>query len=163
MKIVRALPQDCEVILELIKDLAEYEKAPHEVKATVKDLEATLFSSQPSAFCDLVKVDGETVGFAIWFLNYSTWQGKYGIYLEDLFIKPEFRGVGYGKALLKHLAKLCIENGYGRLQWWVLDWNKPAIDFYLSLGAKAMDEWTVFRVSGDALQNLAENENSRKC
>jgi GNAT superfamily N-acetyltransferase len=157
MKIVRALPQDCQVILELIKDLAEYEKAPHEVKATVKDLEATLFSSQPSAFCDLVKVDGETVGFAIWFLNYSTWQGKYGIYLEDLFIKPEFRGVGYGKALLKHLAKLCIENGYGRLQWWVLDWNKPAIDFYLSLGAKAMDEWTVFRVSGDALQNLAEN------
>jgi GNAT superfamily N-acetyltransferase len=157
MKIVRALPQDCEKILELIKDLAEYEKAPHEVKATVKDLEATLFSSQPSAFCDLVKVDGETVGFAIWFLNYSTWQGKYGIYLEDLFIKPEFRGVGYGKALLKHLAKLCIENGYGRLQWWVLDWNKPAIDFYLSLGAKAMDEWTVFRLSGDALQNLAEN------
>ena len=157
MKIVRALPQDCQVILELIKDLAEYEKAPHEVKATVKDLEATLFSSQPSAFCDLVKVDGETVGFAIWFLNYSTWQGKYGIYLEDLFIKPEFRGVGYGKALLKHLAKLCIENGYGRLQWWVLDWNKPAIDFYLSLGAKAMDEWTVFRVSGDSLQNLAEN------
>ena len=157
MEIVRAVPQDCEVILELIKDLAEYEKAPHEVKATVKDLEATLFSSQPSAFCDLVKVDGETVGFAIWFLNYSTWQGKYGIYLEDLFIKPEFRGAGYGKALLKHLAKLCIENGYGRLQWWVLDWNKPAIDFYLSLGAKAMDEWTVFRVSGDALQNLAEN------
>ncbi len=156
MKIVRALPQDCEVILELIKDLAEYEKAPHEVKATVKDLEATLFSSQPSAFCDLVKVDGETVGFAIWFLNYSTWQGKYGIYLEDLFIKPEFRGVGYGKALLKHLAKLCIENGYGRLQWWVLDWNKPAIDFYLSLGAKAMDEWTVFRVSGDALKKLAD-------
>ena len=156
MKIVRALPQDCEVILELIKDLAEYEKAPHEVKATVKDLEATLFSSQPSAFCDLVKVDGETVGFDIWFLNYSTWQGKYGIYLEDLFIKPEFRGAGYGKALLKHLAKLCIENGYGRLQWWVLDWNKPAIDFYLSLGAKAMDEWTVFRVSGDALKKLAD-------
>ena len=156
MKIVRALPQDCEVILELIKDLAEYEKAPHEVKATVKDLEATLFSSKPSAFCDLVKVDGETVAFAIWFLNYSTWQGKYGIYLEDLFIKPEFRGAGYGKALLKHLAKLCIENGYGRLQWWVLDWNKPAIDFYLSLGAKAMDEWTVFRVSGDALKKLAD-------
>ena len=156
MKIVRALPQDCEVILELIKDLAEYEKAPHEVKATVKDLEATLFSSQSSAFCDLVKVDSETVGFAIWFLNYSTWQGKYGIYLEDLFIKPEFRGAGYGKALLKHLAKLCIENGYGRLQWWVLDWNKPAIDFYLSLGAKAMDEWTVFRVSGDALKKLAD-------
>jgi GNAT superfamily N-acetyltransferase len=156
VKIVRALPHDCEVILELIKDLAEYEKAPHEVKATVKDLEATLFSSQPSAFCDLAKVDGETVGFAIWFLNYSTWQGKYGIYLEDLFVKPEFRGAGYGKDLLKHLAKLCIENGYGRLQWWVLDWNKPAIDFYLSLGAKAMDEWTVFRVSGDALKKLAD-------
>ena len=155
MEIVRAVPQDCEVILELIKDLAEYEKAPHEVKATVEDLRQTLFSSQPSAFCDLVKVKGETVGFAIWFLNYSTWQGKYGIYLEDLFIKPEFRGLGFGKSLLKHLARICVEKGYGRLQWWVLDWNKSAIDFYLSLGAEAMDEWTVFRVSGDALNKLA--------
>lgn len=156
MEIVRAVPQDCEVILELIKDLAEYEKAPHEVKATVEDLRQTLFSSQPSAFCDLVKVKGETVGFALWFLNYSTWQGKYGIYLEDLFIKPEFRGLGFGKSLLRHLARICVEKGYGRLQWWVLDWNKPAIDFYLSLGAEAMDEWTVFRVSGDALQKLAD-------
>ena len=156
MEIVRAIPQDCEVILELIKDLAEYEKAPHEVKATVEDLQKTLFSSEPSAFCDLVKFEGKTVGFAIWFLNYSTWQGKYGIYLEDLYIKPEFRGFGFGKSLLKHLAKICVENGYGRLQWWVLDWNKSAIDFYLSLGAEAMDEWTVFRVSGKALQTLAE-------
>ena len=156
MEIVRAVPQDCEVILELIKNLAEYEKAPNEVKATVKDLEATLFSTQPSAFCDLVRVEGKTVGFAIWFLNYSTWQGKYGIYLEDLYIKPEFRGFGFGKSLLKHLARICIEKGYGRLQWWVLDWNKSAIDFYLSLGAEAMDEWTVFRVSGKALQTLAE-------
>ena len=155
MKIVRALPQDCEVILELIKDLAEYEKAPHEVKATVKDLEATLFSSQPSAFCDLVKVDGETVGFAIWFLNYSTWQGLHGIYLEDLFIRPQFRKLGYGKDLLKHLAKICKERGYGRFQWWVLDWNQPAIDFYTSLGAKAMDEWTVYRISGQELSDLA--------
>ena len=156
VEIVRAVSQDCEVILELIKDLAEYEKAPNEVKATVKDLEATLFSTQPSAFCDLVKFEGKAVGFAIWFLNYSTWQGKYGIYLEDLYIKPEFRGFGFGKSLLKHLAKICVENGYGRLQWWVLDWNKSAIDFYLSLGAEAMDEWTVFRVSGKALQTLAE-------
>ena len=156
MEIVPAVPQDCEVILELIKNLAEYEKAPNEVKATVKDLEATLFSTQPSAFCDLVRVEGKTIGFAIWFLNYSTWQGKYGIYLEDLYIKPEFRGFGFGKSLLKHLARICIEKGYGRLQWWVLDWNKSAIDFYLSLGAEAMDEWTVFRVSGKALQTLAE-------
>jgi GNAT superfamily N-acetyltransferase len=132
------------------------------VEATEADLLATLFASDPRVFCDLIEVQdevqsGETrvAGMALWFLNYSTWQGKHGIYLEDLFVRPEFRGNGYGKALLKHLAQICTAEGYGRLQWWVLDWNQSAIDFYRSIGAEAMDEWTVFRVSGQALADLA--------
>ncbi|NCV77352.1 MAG: GNAT family N-acetyltransferase [Actinobacteria bacterium] len=149
-----ARSEESTVILQLIKDLAEYEKAPDQVEATESDLKATIFGKEPKVFCDVVEVDGEIAGMAIWFLNYSTWQGKHGIYLEDLFIKPEYRGRGYGKALLVHLAKLCEEKGYGRFQWWVLDWNSPAIEFYRSLGAEAMDEWTVYRVSGKALKDL---------
>jgi len=156
MKIRPAQRQEVGIVLQLIHDLAVYEKAPNEVEATEKELLETIFSSDPKVFCDLVEVDGEIAGMAIWFLNYSTWQGKHGIYLEDLFIKPEFRGRGYGKALLKHLAKICDEKGYGRFQWWVLDWNSPAIEFYRSLGAVAMDEWTVYRVSGQALKELGE-------
>lgn len=154
MHIRSARSEESTVILQLIKDLAEYEKAPDQVEATEWDLKATIFGKEPKVFCDVVEVDGEIAGMAIWFLNYSTWQGKHGIYLEDLFIKPEYRGSGYGKALLKHLAKICDEKGYGRFQWWVLDWNSPAIEFYRSLGAVAMDEWTVYRVSGDALKEL---------
>jgi GNAT superfamily N-acetyltransferase len=149
-----ARSEESAVILQLIKDLAEYEKAPDQVEATESDLKATIFGKEPKVFCDVVEIDGEIAGIAIWFLNYSTWQGKHGIYLEDLFIKPEYRGRGYGKALLVHLAKLCEEKGYGRFQWWVLDWNSPAIEFYRSLGAEAMDEWTVYRVSGKALKDL---------
>ena len=141
-------------VLHLIQDLATYEKAPEQVEASEEDLLNTIFASDPRVFCDLVEVDGQIAGMAIWFLNYSTWQAKHGIYLEDLFIKPEYRGRGYGKALLKHLAKICDEKGYGRLQWWVLDWNSPAIEFYRSLGAEAMDEWTVYRTSGKALKDL---------
>ena len=141
-------------VLQLIQDLATYEKAPEQVEASEEDLLNTIFASDPRVFCDLVDVDGQIAGMAIWFLNYSTWQAKHGIYLEDLFIKPEYRGRGYGKALLKHLAKICDEKGYGRLQWWVLDWNSPAIEFYKSLGAEAMDEWTVYRTSGKALKDL---------
>ena len=141
-------------VLHLIRDLATYEKAPEQVEASEEDLLNTIFTSDPRVFCDLVEVDGQIAGMAIWFLNYSTWQAKHGIYLEDLFIKPEYRGCGYGKALLKHLAKICDEKGYGRLQWWVLDWNSPAIEFYKSLGAEAMDEWTVYRTSGKALKDL---------
>ena len=141
-------------MLQLIQDLAIYEKAPEQVEASKEDLLNTIFASDPRVFCDLVEVDGQIAGMAIWFLNYSTWQAKHGIYLEDLFIKPEYRGRGYGKALLKHLAKICDEKGYGRLQWWVLDWNSPAIEFYKSLGAEAMDEWTVYRTSGKALKDL---------
>ena len=156
MKIRPARQEEVGVVLQLIHDLAVYEKAPNEVEATEKELLETIFTSDPKVFCDLVEVDGEIAGMAIWFLNYSTWQGKHGIYLEDLFIKPEYRGRGYGKALLKHLAKICDDKGYGRFQWWVLDWNSPAIEFYRSLGAVAMDEWTVYRVSGQALKELGE-------
>ena len=154
MKIRPARKEEVGIVLQLIHDLAHYEKAPNEVEATEKELLATIFIDNPKVFCDVVDVDGEIVGMAIWFLNYSTWQGKHGIYLEDLFIKSEYRGHGYGKALLKHLAKICDERSYGRFQWWVLDWNSPAIEFYRSLGAVAMDEWTVYRVSGTALKEL---------
>ncbi|MGA1158966.1 MAG: GNAT family N-acetyltransferase [Candidatus Nanopelagicaceae bacterium] len=151
-----AVKEDAPIILQLIKELAEYEKAPNEVIATVKDIEATIFAEDPKVFCELVEIDGNVVGMAIWFLNYSTWQGRHGIYLEDLYIKPEFRGKGFGKALLQHLARICSERGYGRFQWWVLDWNSPAIEFYHSIGAVPMSEWTVFRVSGEPLKKLAD-------
>ena len=154
MKIRPAKSEEVGEVLHLIQDLATYEKAPEQVEAIEEDLLNTIFASDPRVFCDLVEVDGQIAGMAIWFLNYSTWQAKHGIYLEDLFIKPEYRGRGYGKALLKHLAKICDEKGYGRLQWWVLDWNSPAIEFYKSLGAEAMDEWTVYRTSGKALKDL---------
>ena len=156
MQIRPARRDEVGIVLQLIHDLAVYEKAPNEVEATEKELLETIFSNDPKVFCDLVEVDGEIAGMAIWFLNYSTWQGKHGIYLEDLFIKPEYRGRGYGKALLKHLAKICDDKGYGRFQWWVLDWNSPAIEFYRSLGAVAMDEWTVYRVSGAPLKELGK-------
>jgi GNAT superfamily N-acetyltransferase len=156
MKIRPAQVEEVEVILNLIRELAEYEKAPDQVVATAEDILATIFVKDPKVFCDLVEVDGEIAGMAIWFLNYSTWQGKHGIYLEDLFIRSEYRGLGYGKALLVHLAKICNERGYGRFQWWVLDWNSPAIEFYRSIGAEAMSEWTVYRVSGHELHNLGK-------
>ena len=157
MRIRSAQRNEAPIILQLIKDLAEYEKAPNEVIATETEIVATIFASNPSVFCELVEVDGEIAGMAIWFLNYSTWQGKHGIYLEDLYIRPEFRGRGYGKALLAHLAGICNERGYGRFQWWVLDWNSPAIEFYRSLGAEAMSEWTVYRVSGEPLRELGNS------
>lgn len=158
MKIRPATIGDTEEIRALIYELALYEKAPEEAKATAADIEESFFNNDPKVFCDLVEVDGAIAGCAIWFLNYSTWQGKHGIYLEDLFIRPEYRGRGYGKALLKHLAAICQERGYGRFQWWVLDWNTPSIEFYKSLGAVAMDEWTVYRVSGGELSKLAKGE-----
>ena len=154
MKIRPAKREEVGEVLQLIQDLATYEKAPDQVEASKDDLLNTIFTKEPRVFCDLVEVDGQIAGMAIWFLNYSTWQAKHGIYLEDLYIKPEFRARGYGKALLKHLAQICDKEGYGRLQWWVLDWNSPAIEFYKSFGAEAMDEWTVYRTSGLALKNL---------
>jgi GNAT superfamily N-acetyltransferase len=151
-----ATAADTEEILALIYELALYEKAPEQAQATREQIVESFFSEHPQVFCEIVEVEGAIAGFAIWFLNYSTWQGKHGIYLEDLYIRPEYRGRGFGKALLKHLAQICIERGYGRFQWWVLDWNTPSIDFYKSLGAIAMDEWTVYRVSDGALTELAK-------
>jgi GNAT superfamily N-acetyltransferase len=158
MNIRPAKTTDIDEILALIYELALYEKAPEEAKATKSQIMESFFSVNPKVFCEIVEVDGEIAGLAIWFLNYSTWQGKHGIYLEDLFIRPQFRGRGFGKSVLKHLAQICVDRGYGRFQWWVLDWNTPSIEFYKALGAVAMDEWTVYRVTGDALTGLAEVE-----
>ena len=155
MQIRLAIPGDIEDIHRLIYALAVYEKAPDEMVATVAQIKESLFNDSPVAFCHVAEVDGQIVGIALWFLNYSTWLGKPGIYLEDLFVQPEFRGHGIGKGFMKTLAQLCIERGYERFQWWVLDWNEPSIEFYKSLGAVAMDEWTVFRLSGGALKKFA--------
>lgn len=158
MNIRPAKTTDIDEILALIYELALYEKAPEEAKATKSQIMESFFSDNPKVFCEIVEVDDEIAGLAIWFLNYSTWQGKHGIYLEDLFIRPQFRGRGFGKSVLKHLAQICVDRGYGRFQWWVLDWNTPSIEFYKALGAVAMDEWTVYRVTGDALTELAAVE-----
>jgi GNAT superfamily N-acetyltransferase len=141
-------------MLELIFALALYEKAPAEVAITLEQISEHFFGVNPQVYCDVVEIDDQVVGFAIWFLNYSTWLGVHGIYLEDLFVKPDFRGFGLGKALLQHLAQICVDHGYGRFQWWVLDWNSPAIEFYRSIGAVAMDEWTTYRITGQPLVAL---------
>ena len=146
---------DVQAIHDLIVELAIYEKEPDAVIASVDDIKENLFGADPVAYCHVAEVDGQVVGIAIWFLNYSTWLGKAGLYLEDLFVKPEFRGGGLGLELMKTLAQICVDRNYERFQWWVLDWNQPSIDFYKSIGAEAMDEWTVYRVSGDALTKLA--------
>ena len=159
MLIRDAVYGDCQSILDLIHELAVYEKAPDEVVATIDDIRGSLFGASPLSFCKIAEVDGQVAGFAIWFLNYSTWLGQPGIYLEDLFVKPEFRGSGIGQGLMKTLAEICVTRGYERFQWWVLDWNEPAINFYKSIGATPMDEWTVFRLSGDALRNFAKQPN----
>lgn len=151
---------DVSAIHQLIVELAIYEREPDAVIATVSDIEENLFGNNPVAFCHVAEIDGQIVGIAIWFLNYSTWLGKAGLYLEDLFVKPEFRGKGLGLELMKTLARLCVERNYERFQWWVLDWNEPSIDFYKSIGAEAMDEWTVYRLSGNALKSFAASSTS---
>jgi len=142
-------------IFKYIHALAEYEKASDEVVLSLDDLEQSFFGENPQVYCLLSQEANVVTGIAIWHLNYSTWLGKHGLYLEDLFVDPKYRGAGHGKALLVRLAQICVERGYPRFQWWVLDWNEPAIDFYKSFGAVAMDEWTVFRLSGDPLKKLA--------
>ena len=150
-----AVPEDSGLILKFIRDLAEYEKLLDEAVATQDDLTVALFGENPKAFCDIAEIDGRPVGFALWFYNFSTFVGRHGIYLEDLFVLPEARGSGAGRALLANLARRCLDEKLGRLEWAVLDWNAPSIAFYDSLGAAAMDEWIVRRMTGDALRKLA--------
>ena len=150
----RVAESDVPAVVRLVHALAEYEKAAEECHLTEPDLHRALFGADPALFGHVAEVDGEVVGFALWFLNFSTWEGRHGIYLEDLFVLPERRGSGLGKALLRTLAQECVARGYARLEWWVLDWNTPAIEFYESVGARGMDEWTVHRLTGDALREF---------
>ncbi|NCC67880.1 MAG: GNAT family N-acetyltransferase [Clostridia bacterium] len=145
---------DCPLIMSFIRALAEYEKLPDMVAATEELLREWLFEKQKASVIFALE-DGREVGFALFFNNFSTFLGKAGIYLEDLFVLPEYRGKGYGKALLEKLAEIAVDSGCGRLEWSCLDWNKPSIGFYLSLGAKPMDEWTVYRISGETLSEMA--------
>lgn len=151
---------DVPVILELIRDLATYERAPDDVTATEEQLVDVLFGDRPVAEVLLAFEAGSPVGFAVFFRNFSTWLGRPGLYLEDLFVKPKKRGKGYGRALLIYLAKIALERGCGRMEWAVLDWNEPAIKFYHALGAKPMDEWTVFRLTRDGMARLAQSESN---
>ena len=156
LEIKEATISDAALILHFVTELAIYEKAEREVKATAHDIEKTLFNDSNTTKGLICYLDGEAVGFAVYFLNYSTWLGKNGIYLEDLYVTPEHRGSGAGVALLKHMAKIAVENDCGRFEWNVLDWNKPAIDFYKSIGAKPLDEWIGYRLDGDALKEFAK-------
>ena len=153
--------KDIPLILQFIKELAEYEKLLHEVMATEELLHEWLFEKNKAEVL-IGDFDGEPIGFALFFHNFSTFLGKAGIYLEDLYVKPSMRGKGCGKAMLRQLAKLAIERGCGRLEWWCLDWNHPSISFYLSLGAEPMSDWTVYRISGDTLGSLANCNDNHK-
>ena len=151
----RARSSDVDAMVGLIHELADYERAPEECHITSEQLHRALFGPDPAVFAHVAELDGDVVGCALWFKNFSTWDGVHGIYLEDLYVRPSARGSGLGKALLVALADECVRQGYTRLQWSVLNWNEPAIGFYHSLGAVPLDEWTTYRVSGDALEKLA--------
>ena len=150
-----AAPGDAALVLALVRELADYEQLLHEVEATTGDITRDLFGPSPRVFCDLVEHEGQIAGFALWFYTYSTFQGRHGIYLEDLFVRPHCRGRGLGLALVRHLARRCRDEGLGRFQWSVLDWNEPAIQFYRSIGARPVEGWAVMRVTGAALDRLA--------
>lgn len=151
-----ARPGEAGLVLAFIRELAAFERLAHEVEASQADIAAALFGERPRVFAEIAEWSGEPAGFALWFYNFSTFRGRHGIYLEDLFVRPAYRGHGIGRALLQRLAQRCVAEGLGRLEWWVLDWNEPALRFYRSLGAVPMDEWTVQRVAGEALERLAE-------
>ncbi|MEU1533782.1 GNAT family N-acetyltransferase [Streptomyces fagopyri] len=153
-----ATPADVPVIHAMVRELAEYEKVPDEARATPAQLREALFGEHPAAFAHLAEEAGEVVGFALWFLNFSTWRGVHGIYLEDLYVRPQARGGGHGKALLTELARICVARGYERLEWSVLDWNRPSIEFYEALGARPQDEWTVYRLTDGALRELGSRD-----
>ncbi|WP_374774624.1 GNAT family N-acetyltransferase [Streptomyces sp. NBC_01310] len=146
---------DVPVIHAMVRELAEYEKVPDEARATEEQLREALFGARPAVFAHIAETDdGEVVGFSVWFLSFSTWRGEHGIYLEDLFVRPGARGGGHGKALLRELARTCVERGYERLEWSVLRWNTPSIDFYEAVGARPQEEWSVYRLTDGALAEL---------
>lgn len=151
-----ARPEDVPLILELIRGLAEYEMEPESAVATAEQIERALFGQQPSAECVIARFHGQAAGFALWTQNFSTWTGRPGLWLEDIFVKPQYRRRGIGRALLTYLARVCRERDYGRMEWAVLDWNQPALAFYSSLGATALDEWTIHRLSGEELRRLGD-------
>jgi GNAT superfamily N-acetyltransferase len=162
-RIRAATPDDVADVFAMICELAEYERSRHEVQSTPQLLHDALFADDPAVWCSVIEHVDEpagvdagavTAGFAIWFRNFFTWTAKHSIYLDDLYVRPQFRGLGYGKALLAHLAQVCVQRGYPRLDWWVLDWN-PAVEFYRGIGAIGMDDWTVFRLTGEPLRRLA--------
>jgi GNAT superfamily N-acetyltransferase len=154
-----ATAADVPVILALVRELAAYEKEPDAVETTEPMLHEALFGEQPAAYCHMaLDPAGEVVGFALWYVTFSTWKGVPGLWLEDLFVRPEARGLGLGKALLQELARVCVTRGFARFEWWVLDWNTPAQGFYKSLGARPEDEWTVWRVDGEDLKALGRGE-----
>lgn len=150
-----AQPEDCSLVLQFIRELANYEKMLDQVVATEELLHQWIFERKKAEVIFAV-ADGTEVGFALFFHNFSTFLGRAGLYLEDLYVKPEYRGRGYGKAILKELARIAVHRGCGRMEWWCLDWNRPSIDFYLSLDAEPMSDWTVYRLAGDTLKKLAE-------
>jgi GNAT superfamily N-acetyltransferase len=154
-------PDDVPAVVGLVRELADYEKALHEVRLTEEQLTGVLFGDSPALFGHVVELDGQIVGIALWFLNFSTWRGTHGVYLEDLYVSPQHRGSGLGKELLRTLAAVCVERGYSRLEWSVLDWNTPSIEFYKAAGAVPLDEWTVFRLTDDALTAFAEPRSDR--
>ena len=153
----RVESRDVDAVVELVHELALYERAPEQCHLTSEQLHTALFGESPALFGHVAEVDGQVVGIALWFLNFSTWDGVHGIYLEDLYVTPDQRGNGLGKKLLETLAQECVAKGYTRLQWWVLNWNEPSIGFYKSLGAVPMDEWTVMRVAEESLQKLGSS------
>ncbi len=161
LRIEPAQRADAPLLVALVRELADYERLLDAVRITPDDLVRDLFGPRAFAEAVIARVGDEPVGFALWFYNYSTFEGRPGLYLEDLFVRPDFRGYGYGEALLRHLARVAVEHGCARFEWSVLDWNEPAIAFYRKLGAVPLDDWTVQRVSGDALRALASSETSR--
>ena len=150
-----AQPADAGLIYSLVRELADYERLSHEVDSTEGQIASALFGPQPRLFCHLAEWDDEPVGFALWFLNFSTFRGRHGLYLEDIFVRPALRGKGLGKALMRHLARHCVDNNLARFEWTVLEWNKPSIEFYRSIGANLLDDWRVCRMSGEALTKFA--------
>ena len=156
MSVRPVAPVDVAAVVDLVRELAGYEKAPHEARMTEEQLSAALFAESPLLFGHVAEADdGVVVGMALWFLTFSTWRGTHGIHLEDLYVQPQHRGSGLGRELLRTLADLCVQRGYSRLEWSVLDWNTPSIEFYEAQGALPMDGWTVYRLTDDALADVA--------